>query len=150
MKCVNDPRKSKEWALLPTFTGIPTGSSFAQQLSINQEFTKIKQEEWKAVCFTANAPKYKRHPKSNVDHGFLYGACRPRMWASYAENHKGVCLKFNGKKFDRQIKIGFEGADKNRKVFRGKVKYVDYGDTLNSVRWIIQNFQKLNTRRKLP
>lgn len=133
MKCVNDPRESKDWALLPKFTGFPTSSLPINENLVNQEFTKIKQEEWKAVCFTTHAPGYKRHPKSNIDEGFLHGACRPRMWASYAENHKGVCLKFNGTKFDRQVKIKTEGAGKNRRVFCGKVKYVDYGDTLDSV-----------------
>jgi hypothetical protein len=133
MKCVNDPRESKDWALLPKFTGIPTGLSPTNELLVNQEFTKIKQEEWKAVCFTVSDPRYKRHPNSKVDEGFMYGACKPRMWASYAENHKGVCLKFNGMKFDTQIRSRAERTDKSRKVFCGKVRYIDYGDTSDSV-----------------
>lgn len=132
MKCVNDPRESKDWALLPKFTGIPTASLSAQQLSINQEFTKIKQEEWKVICFATSNSKYKRHPKSNVDEGFLYGACKPRMWANYGENHKGICLKFNGINFDKQIRMKLKGTDKSRRVYCGKVKYIDYGDTLDS------------------
>jgi len=85
------------------------------------------------VCFTISDPRYKRHPKSSIDEGFLYGACRPRMWANYAENHKGVCLKFNGVKFDTQIRSRAERTDKGRKVFCGKVRYTDYGDTADSV-----------------
>jgi hypothetical protein len=133
IKYVNDPRESKDWALLPKLTGIPTNSLPLKEVSVNQEFTRIKQEEWKAVCFATSDPKYERHPKSTLDEGFLYGACKPRMWANYAENHKGVCLKFNGPKFDKQIRINSEKAGKNRRTFCGKVKYFDYGDTLDSV-----------------
>ena len=133
MKYLNDPRESKDWALLPELTGIPTNSLPIKEHLVNQEFTRIKQEEWKVACFTTHAPKYKRHPNSKIEEGFLHGACRPRMWASYAENHKGVCLKFNGMKFDEQIRIRTDGLAKNRRVFRGKVMYIDYGDTLESV-----------------
>jgi len=133
MKYVNDPRESKDWALLPKFTGIPTDSLPTNEISVNREFTRIKQEEWKVVCFTVSDPKYKRYPKSKVDEGFLYGACKPRMWASYADNHKGVCLKFNGMEFDKQIRINPKKTSKNRKVFCGKVKYFDHGDTLDSI-----------------
>jgi len=133
MKYLNDPRESKDWALLPKFTGIPTNSLPLEERLVNQEFIHIKQEEWKVVCFSTHAPKYKRHPNSSIDEGFLHGACRPRMWASYGENHKGVCLKFNGKKFDRQIRIKPERTEKDRRVFHGKVKYIDYGDTLDSI-----------------
>ena len=132
MKYVNDPRESKNWALLPKYTGIPTGSSLEKQRIINQEFTKIKQEEWKVVCFTVNDPGYKRHPESTIDEGFLYGACKPRMWANYAGNHKGICLKFNGPKFDAQIRNVINGADKTRRIFCDKVEYGNFGDTLDS------------------
>jgi len=133
MKCVNDPRESKDWALFPKFTGIPTGLLPDVELSINQEFTKIKKEEWKVICFAMSDSRYKRHPKSTVDEGFLYGACKPRMWASYGENHKGVCLKFNGINFNKRIRMSLEGTDKSRKVYCGKVKYADYGDTSDSI-----------------
>ena len=132
IKHVNDPRESKDWALLPKITAMQTDSSFEKQYIVNKEFTKIKQEEWKVVCFSLNAPRYKRHPESKVDEGFLYGACKPRMWAHYGENHKGVCLKFNGLKFDTQLRNTVDGVDKNRKIFCDKVKYVDFGDTLDS------------------
>jgi hypothetical protein len=133
MKYVNDPRESRDWALLPKFTGIPTAWSPVSELLVNQEFTRIKQEEWKAICFTVSDSRYKRHPKSKVDEGFMYGACKPRMWASYAQNHAGVCLKFNGIELDTQLRNHLKGADKKRKVYCGKVRYIDYGDTSDSV-----------------
>ena len=148
MKCVNDPRESKDWALLPKFTGILTGLSPTKEHLVNQEFTKIKQEEWKVVCFTVSDPKYRRHPKSNVDEGFLYGACKPRMWASYAENHNGVCLKFNGMKFNTQIRSETERNDKDRKVFCGKVRYTDYGDTSDSVSINYTELSKIDMKNK--
>lgn len=55
------------------------------------------------------------------------------MWATYGENHQGVCLKFNGKEFDKRIKIKQKGMEKDRRVFHGKVKYMDYGDTMDSI-----------------
>jgi len=46
------------------------------------------------------------------------------MWAHYGENHKGVCIKFNGKILDQRIKElkRKKGCD----IFRGKVKYNDF------------------------
>lgn len=131
VKYTNDPRESKDWSLLPKFTATAISSSSINEFLVNQGFTKIKQEEWKVICFGIHAPKYRSHPMSNVEEGFLHGACRPRMWATYAENHKGVCLRFNGKEFNKQIKK--DGVEKGRKVFHGKVKYIDYGDALDSV-----------------
>lgn len=133
MKYLNDPRESKDWALLPALMGVPSSSLPMEENLVNREFTRIKQEEWKVVCFTTHAPGYKRHPVPSIVEGFLHGACRPRMWASYADNHKGLCLKFNGIKFDEQIRIKAKESSKKRRVFRGKVKYSDYGDTLDSI-----------------
>lgn len=133
IKFTNDPRETKNWALHPTLSEIPSTSLPLSQSFINKELTRIKQEEWKVVCFSTHSPKYRQHPKSNIEEGFLHGACRPRMWATYAENHTGICLKFNGKELGVKIKSDSAGAGKGRKVFHGKVKYVNYGDSVDSL-----------------
>ena len=71
------------------------------------------------------------------------------MWASYGENHKGVCLKFNGKKFDKLIRSKVEGIEKDRRVFRGKVNYIDYGDTLDSISIDYVELSKTEIAQKL-
>jgi hypothetical protein len=46
------------------------------------------------------------------------GYARPRMWAQYADNHKGVCLLFDKNKIDEKIQQKFKG-----KCFPGTVGY---------------------------
>jgi len=47
------------------------------------------------------------------------------MWAQYAKNHMGVCLLFDGKKLDDNIRLYFELTGVNNPISRGFVRY-DY------------------------
>lgn len=67
---------------------------------------------------------------SIYENPFMSGGFRPRMWAHYGENHKGICIKFNGKKLDERIQeLKKSFPDKMCEVFSGKVEYDD--------RWVI-------------
>ncbi len=124
-KDTNDPRESRKWAEFPAdYLGVAPISErdlikFGESKKrLNDEINNIKLREWKVLCVSMNHPGLKKH-----DNPFYLGNCRPNMWAHYGENHKGVCLKLNGKILNQRI-----DELKRKKgcyIFRGKVKYND-------------------------
>jgi len=56
---------------------------------------------------------------------FEYGTSHSRMWSHYSENHTGVCIIFDGKELDHNIRA--EVGD-NGRVRQGFIKY-DYEES---------------------
>jgi hypothetical protein len=115
----NDPRESQKWVL--------RSRDEKQKKKFDDIFDDVYHEtnrvianEWKVFCASQHHPDYRSN--SNEYNPFLSGYCRPRMWASYAENHKGVCLKFNGEKFNEQIN---KDLGDSYRIFHGPVLYDD-------------------------
>lgn len=72
----------------------------------------------KVICFSCDNSEI-NHVNSQIKNFYL-GSCKPRMWAQYGENYRGVCLKFNKKVLDKYI---HDNLNKSGVLFRGKVKY---------------------------
>jgi len=125
-KETNDLRESKRWTGFPIerLGAAPVNDkdllrSDESNRQLNNKINDIKLREWKVLCTSTNHPQQRKR-----DNPFYLGNCRPNMWAHYGENHKGICLKLNGKMLDHRIK-----ELKNKKgysVFSGKVKYNDF------------------------
>jgi hypothetical protein len=86
----NDPREYKCWEF-----GFRTNGTFDREfddLAIGREVSRLVKSNCYLLCLT-------RDDTSSVGMGVdkIYGRgfCRSRMWAQYAENHKGVCLVFD-------------------------------------------------------
>lgn len=120
----NDPRESRPLEFL-------TFQDFEQQQNlevdkanaiISNEIPKVIMEEWKVLCLTLDAPIQNDRVDeslSRMHSVFLApGYARPRMWAQYADNHKGVCLLFDKKILDARVEQKFAG-----KCFSGQVGY---------------------------
>ena len=103
----DDPRESK----VPVFSilddidnSIHTNKAVLEQRALDA-IGSILTEEWKVLCVTCAKTKSRSQNihKKTIDDGLSPGYSRPRMWAQYAENHKGVCLIFDGTKLDANI-----------------------------------------------
>jgi hypothetical protein len=133
----NDPRETKE----RLFHFISSkGNKYRSKENANwirDEVVRIINQEWKLLCVSLHHPKLNpphvsildRHEILNPNDSsslyfntFMAGSYRPRMWAQYAENHQGVCLKFNGTKLNDQIQN--ELRDRCE-IFYGEVLYSD-------------------------
>lgn len=132
-KYTNDPKESKEHRFV-NFVSSPgegldaSGREFAELVrKLEKVGTKIKLNEWKVLCVSKNHPDLNPTRVSLIgDSGLLlYGNCRPRMWAYYAEKHTGVCLKFNGDKLDEQITRTLSDKNKKCEIRYGDVEYDD-------------------------
>jgi hypothetical protein len=57
--------------------------------------------------------------------------CRPRMWAQYGDNHKGVCLIFEKNELHEQIDMHM-CANRGRMINYDKVNYLSWMDKIDS------------------
>ena len=90
---------------------------------LDEEVPRVMKEEWKVLCFTSehSVPEGVEDPLEQIHmYYFNHAYAHPRMWAQYAENHRGVCLWFDGNKLDENLN---KELGKRCRIFRGKVQY---------------------------
>ncbi len=126
LRFTNDPRESKlRRPVLSYLAGSSIGGDpkFPGVLAqLENEIEKVGLDEWKVLCVSLhNAPKRGGdHHKLIYNHRMSPAYYNPAMWAHYADNHKGVCLIFDGEILDRKIRRKF---GHKCKVISGKVQY---------------------------
>lgn len=120
-ECVNDPRESKEW-IFPNFTGIIDVRTSIGIDKVQKVATPIKLKEWKVFCVSQHHHRNETNGEEARYSPSWYGYSRPSMWAKYGENHKGICLKFNGNKLNQAI---LEKLERIGKIRSGIVDYDD-------------------------
>jgi hypothetical protein len=119
----NDPRESKEWWFpLQSNKALKPKVFLDLEQKVINSANNIGTKEWKVLCVSQHHPDH----LSRQHNPFVQGFCRPRMWAHYSDNHKGVCFRFNGLKIDEQIQ---KELGNKCKVFRGPIVY----DDINSI-----------------
>ena len=153
LKNTNDPKESGEYSF-DTFVNAPWDIPPWKE-KLRQIATPIKINEWKILSVSINHPDLES--EQGLINPLLFGGYRPRMWAHYGENHKGVCLKLNGNKLDEQIKKSL--LDTKCEIFSGEVdcddrwvndgtsELIDFDDIskLNDIElkeWIREYFKK--------
>jgi len=124
LAATNDPRESKQ-----QYFWYDEWNNISGVVALMDKAEQKLLKEWKVFCASChNKPSLalidgKIEPNQS-------GLGHSRMWAQYAENHKGVCLLFDGKILDENIREEFK--DENCAVRCGFVKY-DYS---RSTDWI--------------
>ncbi|MBP2630345.1 MAG: hypothetical protein H6Q70_973 [Firmicutes bacterium] len=115
----NDPRESQGWGLSSKF-----GSDFYYPLA---QFIQLVNEDrlkrCKVLCLTQDDMEHNR-----LGYG-RRGFARARMWAQYASNHRGICLVFDTKQLDIEIKRTLASKGK---LYKGVVKYTDSIDEVET------------------
>jgi hypothetical protein len=112
---MNDPRESKDW--LPNL--------LIQGATLPDETAMIAEEE---------AQDYKRKIRvaafcldqlfGNMDDHGRRGYARPRMWAQYADNHRGVCIVLDRAGLDQAVRERY--PERNASWVRsGRVQYIE-------------------------
>lgn len=94
----NDPRERKNWNFVLTCPSpkIPQGDKY---LEIIAEANCIFKRNCKLLCFSSDVTDENANTFNLTINGFKH----PRMWAQYAENHRGICLVFEKKKLSKNI-----------------------------------------------
>ncbi len=108
-----------------------TGDHFSGQMNGTYEtdlqptgpLTKVR-EQWRVLCTCCHHnPAIHFMDESNIrlsDH-HKFGISYSRMWAQYAGKHSGICLLFDGKKLDENIRETLKPQE--YKVHTGFVRY---------------------------
>ena len=111
----NDPKESRTWQFnLGTNESRDLTKYKFQETS--EQFSALLKANAKLACFTTDtAPLTGNHMEDILNRGF----CKPRMWAQYADKHRGVCLAFRKSALLAAVNAQAAGAT----VLPGKVVY---------------------------
>lgn len=112
---MNDPRESKDW-FIPL--SVSNDSLEDDDATVFNAAIGSCKEKVRIASFSLD------EPYGDLANQFRRGFARPRMWAQYAENHKGVCVILDREALDRAIRAKYaaEGLmDSSRQsLVRGK------------------------------
>lgn len=122
----NDPKESKNWQFdIGTNEERDLGQHKMDELSVWLS-SELKKKAFLACFSMDTAPLTGDHVTDIFNRGF----CKPRMWAQYAEKHKGVCLVFDRKKLTKMISTQLSDSCL---ITSGPVEYIN--------RRVIRNFE---------
>jgi hypothetical protein len=112
---LNDPRESKTWPFTLYSKKLSTNDSF--QSSLFDEISDFITKKTIVLCGTRDDPDV---TDNSDDRDFRSGYGHPRMWAQYADSHKGVCLVVDHGALHKNI-VQIAG---DRPFFHGPVNYL--------------------------
>lgn len=139
----NDPEEIYDHGFQMSYDlelGIDSKDECIEEFIPNQQrFSDALRKEVKILCCSQdNCPKQFDFVR-NTGRGFL----KPRMWAQYSNNHKGVCLVLNRKKFIEKFNSNFH----NRFHMSREIIYeFDYEKLEKSIRAYTLNTSELKGR----
>lgn len=106
---LNDPRESKAW--IPVGTGPNDDATNRAYSNGNSIFSEMRKRS-EVLCFSID----------DLSFPLGMGCFRPRMWAQYAENHKGICLMFEHKQLEQKV---CDQLKAKATIFSKKIEYKD-------------------------
>lgn len=117
---MNDPRETKQWYLQVLHN--PEDKTSVEEM---MESGTLLKKNIKLCCFTGD--NFEKMNRSGlVGRGF----CHPRMWAQYADNHRGICLMFDKNILTLNI---FESLSKFGRILHNKITYSDLHDHIDEI-----------------
>lgn len=119
LRNTNDPRENKERAITLTSYSLDAEENFKKLgSSVRKKAPALVLDYSKVACFTQSFHENQKNLNTKKTFG------RPRMWAQYGENHKGVNFLFDKKKLIKTIQEQFNEVSKE--IFFNPVNYDDY------------------------
>ncbi|HLY22255.1 MAG TPA: DUF2971 domain-containing protein [bacterium] len=114
----NDPRESKDWK----FVFVSYKNAFAEvseeeRARLAREAAQLAKNTCKVLCLTEDD---ERAVGGGIDSIYWRGFCRPRMWAQYADKHRGICLIFDRAQLRESIMTSLEASSV---LFERSVEY---------------------------
>ncbi|MGF1718135.1 DUF2971 domain-containing protein [Photobacterium chitinilyticum] len=116
LRRTNDPKESKNWKFDFHVDGklSPTFEESTQLWSDVSEEIKTK---CKVLCFSKDIPGLGKDMLNDI---YLRGFAKPRMWAQYGDNHKGLCLIFDRKRIETLL---IEQFDQKAELYGSDIHY---------------------------
>jgi hypothetical protein len=132
LKNTNDPLEYKK--ILPVMIG--DEDPFENYHNYNSEINSFK-EKLKVACFTIDDFDRLNTPKAIYGKGFS----KSRLWAQYADQHRGVCIVFNKNELLEKLKI------MNVKPSANKIEYSDENTYLKEISIILSQTKKYDKEK---
>lgn len=127
LKYVNDPRESK-------FKGFGLYGGEFENDEVPKYFNAVSDHFTSCVkiaCFSKDDVRISTPPYSTPE-PFLRGYAKPKMWATYGDNHKGVCLIFHKNQLIENLaKLSLP----SEKFYHGDVGYDKFVETAGVKMW---------------
>ncbi|MFL6209047.1 MAG: DUF2971 domain-containing protein [Pyrinomonadaceae bacterium] len=113
---VNDPREAKTWPF-KFYSRSQAGNQLFTP-ALFDEATKYITQRSLVFCCSRDDPSLDKNDDTRI---IRSGYGHPRMWAQYADNHRGICLVLDLERLHESIVSKF-GADN---LFFGSVEYLN-------------------------
>jgi hypothetical protein len=124
LRLANDPKESGAYSFDDYISPSDENDDIPKLwVRLRKMATRIKLDEWKILCFCKDHDDSEFNRTAARHDPFFKGYNRPTMWAHYADNHRGVCLTFDGEKLDAQIRLS--SGRKYEVLPDGGLNYVD-------------------------
>lgn len=114
----NDPKETRHWQFTPGTNGTADLSKYSNT-ELSDWLSSTLKNHTKVICFCTDQPDL---TGSNIEDLFKRGYTKPRMWAQYGANHRGVCLVIDKAKFIAEVEAQ---AGHLGEIVHGKVSYRD-------------------------
>lgn len=114
----NDPKEKKRWEFSLGTNSPDADLRFYDQQELSTWLTRELKGKTLLTCFSRDGAGLTGDHTRDVG---IRGYCKPRMWAQYGDNHRGVCLVFDQKR----IREKFQKQFAKHFLIDGPVTYVD-------------------------
>ncbi|MFH4537710.1 DUF2971 domain-containing protein [Vibrio alginolyticus] len=118
LRGTNDPKESKNWEF-DFYIEKEQRPTHDESMRLWQEISDEIKTKCKVLCFTKDMPEIGRDPLNDI---YLRGFAKPRMWAQYGDNHRGVCLIFDKSRIEKLL---IEQFDSHADLYGSDIKYVN-------------------------
>ncbi len=115
---LNDPRESKEWGI--GISNVQPGQNEINPFDLMEKINEELKFKWKILCMVQDVENSKYTAYEKV---YYRGYSHPRMWAQYADSHRGVCLIFDKEKLSKSI---IQSLDEKGILYSDSVQYNNF------------------------
>ena len=128
---MNDPLEFEDHHNEPlVFDGFPSNEYLISKISDYEEAVTEKEKSVRLASFSMDMPIFntQKGGQENCYNNLSKGWARSRMWAQYADNHKGVCLIFEKDNLEKNFKNHFHSN--SCKTYCREVNYTNNLDPI--------------------
>lgn len=96
LRGTNDPKESKNWKF-DFHIEDKLSPTHAESMQLWNDVSEQIKTNCKVLCFSKDMPGLGNDVLNDI---YLRGFAKPRMWAQYGDNHKGLCLVFKRERIE--------------------------------------------------
>lgn len=116
LRGTNDPKESKNWKFDFHIEG-KLSPTHEESMTLWNDVSEEIKTKCKVLCFSKDIPGLGQDMLNDI---YQRGFAKPRMWAQYGDNHKGLCLIFERKRIEALL---IEQFGHNADLYYKDIKY---------------------------